>query len=260
MKSEQFFKKLKLLLLYFFSIIIVATYLFLILWTYCYSLYVNYLLITSLLASLVLYYMNHSKRQAMKFILLGLIMFCLLSPFNIKQYNRKAEALQNKISHNGDLTTREKMGVYGCLIMVTVFDFVLFPEAAKENFCLFFPNDQKQKVFFSNSFLESPSIQKAIQTQQKGYVVWNRWNFRLDEVRYALAFNPCKIYTAERQGYREVVLTTEFGYRENHVTIHATNFLRGIFTFRVDEGLFYYLQERGWLHPYKAIWKARMPV
>lgn len=259
MNSKLFFQSLKLVLLYLFSAFIVIIYLFLVIWTYCYSLYVGYLLITALVASLILYFLNRNKRQAMKFLLLGLLLFCLLSPFNIKQYNRRAEVLQTRISNKGDLTTKEKIAIYGCLMMVTVFDFMLFPEAGKENFFLFFPDEDNQRVFISNSILQSPSIQKAIKTKQKGDVTWNRWNYVFNkDLRYALAFDPCTIYTVDKLGYKEVVLTTDFGYRKDHVTVHASSFLRGIFTFRIDEGLFYYLQQKGWLHPYRAIWKARI--
>jgi hypothetical protein len=259
MKSQTLFHYLKLFLLYFSSAILLFVYLFLIIWTYCYSLFVCYLLAAAFSACVIIYCLHHSKRQAVKFLLLGLFLFCVLSPFNLKQYNRHAEDLQHRINQKGELNFKEKLGIYGCLLMITVFDVVPFPEAAVENFYLLFPAQGGQRIFYKQSILQSPSIQRAIKLKQKGYISWNRWNFIFNkDFRYAMAFDPCTVTTVDKKEFKEVMITTDFGYRENFVTTHANSFLRGMFTFRVDEGLFWYLQQKGWLHPYKAVWVARL--
>jgi len=259
MKSHSLQHHLKFFFLWFFSIILVLIYLFLIVWTFCYTLFVCYLLVAAFSACIIIYLLHKSKRQAIRFLLLGLFLFCVLSPFNLKQYNRRAEQLQNRINHKGELSTKEKMGVYGCLLMITVFDLIPFPEAATENYYLLFPSKDGQRFFYDQSILKSPSIQRALKLKAKGYIEWNRWNFvRNKDFRYAIAFDPCTVTTSEKDGYKQVILTTDFGYRQNFVTTHASNFLRGLFTFRVDEGLFFYLQQKGWLHPYKAIWIAKI--
>jgi energy-coupling factor transporter transmembrane protein EcfT len=258
MKSTSLQHYLKLFFLGSFSIILVLVYVFLIIWTYCYTLFVCYLLVAAFSACLIIFLLQKSKRQAVKFLLLGLFFFCVLSPFNLRQYNRRAEDLQNKINHKGELSTKEKLGVYGCLLMITVFDIIPFPEAAIQNYYLLFPAKDGQRIFHDQSILKSPSIQRAVKINKKGHIEWNRWNFIHNrDFRYAIAFDPCTVATIEKKDYKEVILTTDFGYRENFVTTHASNFLRGLFTFRVDEGLFFYLQQKGWLHPYKAIWIAR---
>jgi len=259
MKSKLLLHNLKLFFLYFFSVILVIVYLFLIIWTFCYTLFVWYLLVAAFSACIIIYWLHRSKRQAVKFLLLGLFLFFILSPFNLKQYNRRAENLQNRISQNGELSTKEKLGVYGCLLMITVFDIIPFPEAAVENFYLLFPSKDGQRTFRSNTVLGAPSIMKAAKAGQNGRIAWNRWNFVYNkDFRYAIALDPCTIRTVEKEGYKEVRLSTDFGYRENFVTVHANTFLRGMFTFRVDEGLFYYLQKEGWLHPYHAVWIAHL--
>jgi hypothetical protein len=261
MKSQSILYYLKLFFLWFFSLALIFIYLFLIVWTYCYTLFVCYLLVAAFSACIIIYCLHGSKQQAIKFLLLGLFLFCVLSPFNLKQYNRRAEELQNRINHKGELNTKEKLGVYGCLLMITVFDIIPFPEAATENFYLLFPSKNGQRVFYDQSILKSPSIQRAVRLKQKGYISWKRWNFIFNkDFRYAMAFDPCTITTVDKKEYKEVMLTTDFGYRQNFVTVHATSSLRGIFTFRVDEGLFWYLQQKGWLYPYKAIWIAKLPV
>lgn len=259
MKYKSVLDNLKLILLYFVSIVLIIAYVFLIIWTYCYSLYVCYLLIAAFAACTIIYWLHDSKRQAMKFLLLGLGLFALLSPFNIRQFNSHSEALQVRVNAKKELTTKEKLGVYGCVMMITVFDFIPFNEASTENFYLFFPNKEKRRFFNSNAILNSPSILKAVKTNEKGYIGWNKWNYVFNkDFRYAIAFDPCTVTSTIKDGYKEVTLTTYFSYRKNYTTIHATSFLRGMFNFRVDEGLFWYLQDRGWLHPYQAVWTARI--
>lgn len=259
MKSKVFFHFLKFFLFYTFSFILVLAYIFLIGWTYCYSLYVSYLLTAAFVASIIIFCVNRSKRQSVKFLLLGIVLFMLLSPFNIKQYNRHAESFQKRVSNNEELNTEERLGIYGCLIMVTLFDMVPFPEAGTQNFYLFFPSVAKERVFYSNSILNAPSIRREVKKETKGYVKWDRWASIFDaDFRYALAFQNCRINTEQKKGYREVTVSTDFQYRKDHFTFHANNILRGIFAFRIDEGLFWYLQEKGWLHPYTAVWKAEL--
>lgn len=259
MNSKTLRYHLKILFYYACTLFLVLNYLFLIIWTYCYSLHVGYLLSAAFIASVTIYAINKSKRQAVKFLLLGAVLFLLLFPFNIKQYNRRAASFQDRINKNEELNTREKMGIYGCLMMITAFDIIPFPEVGKENFYLFFPDEDGQRTFYSNSILNSPSIMKEVKKKTLGYVTWDKWASVFNpDFRYAVAFDPCLINTVAKEGYREVTLSRDFLYRENHVTIHATNFVRGWFAFRIDEGLFWYLQEKGWLHPYKAIWKARL--
>jgi len=36
--------------------------------------------------------------------------------------------------------------------------------------------------------------------------------------------------------------------------------LPGLFDIRVQEGLFWVLEQEGWIHPYTAIWEADLPV
>jgi len=259
MKPKSFTHYLKFFLLWLFSVILVFIYLFLIVWTFCYTLFVCYLLVAAFSACLIIYLLHNSKRQAVKFLLLGLFLFCVLSPFNLKQYNRRAESLQNRINHKAELNTKEKLGIYGCLLMMTAFQAIPFPEAATENFYLLFPSANGQRVFYNQSILKSPSIQQAVKTKETGYIIWNRWDLRNNkDFRYAMAFYPCTVTSREKKEGTEVMLSTDFGYRQNHVTTHAASFLRGMFTFRVDEGLFWYLQREGWLHPYKAVWIARI--
>lgn len=259
MKLQELLKYMKAFFQYFFAVLLVVTYVFLMVWSYCYTLFVCYVLTAAFIASIVIYFSHRSKRQSVNFLLLGLFLFFILSPFNLKQYNRRAESLQYRIEHKGELNTREKLGIYGCLIMITVIDIIPFPEFGIQNFYLLFPTSKKERIFHDSSFLESPSIMKAVKEKSTDQIAWRRWDLVYNkDFRYSIAFDPCKINVFDKSGYKEVHLTTDFGYRERVVTIHASHVLGGIFTFRVDEGLFWYLQQEGWLHPYRAIWIAKL--
>lgn len=195
----------------------------------------------------------------MQFLLIGLVLFLVLSPFNITQFNRNSEKLQKMVNEKKELSTKSKLGIYGCVVMMTVFDIIPFPEAGKENFYLFFTSKDNKRVFHSNSILNSPSIMMAVKKKETGFIAWNKWDMVGNkDFRYSLAFDPCTVTSVDKKGFKEVTVTTFFSYRENYPTLHASHFLRGIFAFRVDEGLFFYLQQKGWLHPYTAIWKAEL--
>jgi hypothetical protein len=259
MNSKALLSQFKIFLFYLCTVFLIVNYLFLIVWTYCYSLYVGYLLSAAFIAAILIYIVNGSKRQSVKFLLLGAVLFLLLFPFNLKQYNRKAASFQERINNYGELNTRERLGIYGCLMMVTAFDQIPFPEVGKQNFYLFFPDKDSTRVFHSNSILNSPSIMREVKRKTTGLVTWNKWTTVFNpDFRYAVAFDPCNINTEQKTGYKLVTLTRRFEYRRNHVTIHAHSFIRGWFAFRIDEGLFWYLQQKGWLHPYTAIWKAKL--
>jgi hypothetical protein len=72
------------------------------------------------------------------------------------------------------------------------------------------------------------------------------------ESRYALALNPCTLKSKEFEDYSEVSIEVQVAYPEKYRAV----LLKVPFEIAVEEGLFHYLQEEKWLHPYKAIWKA----
>jgi hypothetical protein len=259
MKSKTLLCVLKCFFFYSFYFVLVLTYIFLIAWTFCYSLYVCYLLTAALGASIIIFYVNNSKRQSVKFLILGLVFFFVLSPLNIKQYNSRAATFQDRVNRNEELNKKERLGLYGCLMIVTFFNIISFRELGTQNFYLFFPVKNQQRVFYSNSILNSPSIMREVKKKSNGHIQWNKFTSVFDpDFRYALAFKNSSIATEITNGYREVVITRNFSYRKNHFTYHAGNIFRGLFSFRIDEGLFWYLQQKGWLHPYKAIWIAKL--
>lgn len=97
--------------------------------------------------------------------------------------------------------------------------------------------------------LDRPSYQynKRIYWYPEDYV------FGVDEARYALALNPTYAeFKGERQGSNwkvEIILKVQCSYPNNSYSV-LINEPRLV----VEEGLFWVLQEAGWLHPYTARW------
>ncbi|MFM7747914.1 MAG: hypothetical protein ACKO7X_08340, partial [Bacteroidota bacterium] len=84
---------------------------------------------------------------------------------------------------------------------------------------------------------------------------WNKENYKLfkPESRYALALNPCEVYPPLKNGYStEYKISVKVSYPYSSEIDLGNKFVQ----LHVQEGLFHYLQQEGWLHPYKAIWKV----
>lgn len=259
MKSKQLLNSLLIFFKVLLFSILVLIYVYIMLWSFCYSLFITYALLLILVFSTYRYYQNKDVKHMAKFLILGLVIFAVAIPFNLIQYNQKSEYWQNKVNNGDDLSFKEKSGVYGTLIMLIVGGYIPFPEVSKENFYLLFPDEDNVRVFHDNTFLNSTGIQRHMSQGDKVKVVWNSWEERASgDLRYALAFNTAVVEKVDKQEFVEYTLTMSVNYTENWTTLHAKNLFGGYLTTRIDEGLFWYLQKVGWLHPYTAIWKGKV--
>lgn len=86
----------------------------------------------------------------------------------------------------------------------------------------------------------------------KKSVVWSgsEFTFGHEESRYSLALNPCSLANSVIDKGTEYTATVDVSYARN---FELTLISRPI-KISVQEGLFWYLQEINWLHPYKATW------
>lgn len=250
LKLYQFFKAMAFLLL-------AVVFVFLTAWTYCYGLHFFYLMLVVLIGASLLYYRKRQIKPVFYALLLGLMLFGLAIPYNLKQYNKNGAAMQRKINSKNHLSFREKCGVYGNLLMLTVVEFIPFREASKMNFEMLFPNNNQIRLFSGSDFTKAEDIEPLLNRKGKIHVEWNKWNERLtDNFRFAVAFDSCTVETFDEGPSKNVFLTTRFSYRKNYTTAHATHIFNGLFEFHVYEGLFWYLQKEGWLHPFTAVWVA----
>jgi len=252
--GEKLIRFLKTIL---FSIICII-FLFFLLWTFCYSLHIFYVLALTLVLALVAFFNKKNRRFITITLCTGFLIFILSTPYNLKQYNYNASAFQDQINSGHHLNFKQKCAIYGTLLIITVGDVIPFPEASTQNFYLLFAKENKTRVFYDNDFLSAPDIQKLLDKKGKNAVAWNKWGERFNRnFRFAAAFDPCTLEITDEGNQKKATLVTYFHYRKNYTTFNANHYLNGLFAFRIDEGLFWYLQHEGWLHPYNSVWIAR---
>ncbi|MFC3562553.1 hypothetical protein [Pedobacter jamesrossensis] len=258
MTINTFGKKLLRFLKTILFLAICIIFLFFLLWTFCYSLHIFYVLALTLVLAIVAFFLQKNRRFITILLCSGFLIFLLSTPYNLKQYNRHAEAFQAQINKGYHLRFKEKAAIYGTLLIITVGDIIPFPEASIQNFYLLFPKESKTRIFYDGDYLSAPDIQAVINKKGKHQVEWNKWGERFNgNFRFAAAFDPCTLEIVDDGNQKKATLITYFHYRKNYTTFNANHVLGGLFAFRIDEGLFWYLQHEGWLHPYNSVWIAK---
>lgn len=205
---------------------------------------------------------------AVSFVLVPAVL--ALAPLMIQEVDQKIEQLSRKPrSDMSAFTLQDRLGIYGLNVVMSVVGFAFYPEAARETFLMMFdPGPSARRVFYSDFGLGSRKLRgplrdfaarlqqsdsTSLHTYGPVWVEWIRADYRLTEpeARYALALNQARLSArAERRGERwlvDVRHEMEVKYPES---IYVT--LIGRPRLRVEEGLFWVLQNYGWLHPYTA--------
>ncbi len=227
-----------------------------------------------LIGTLVVFPVNW-KIRFIKTTLLTIVIIVTIFSYHlpVKEINNQIEQLSNKSRDTEDLhmfSIRDKIGVYGLNILMSTCAFPIYPEVSRETFMMMFDNNNKPRIYSSDFAKESIIIQKVIDEvnrdlleldlKESVYIVEKRisWNskdyiFGTKEARYALALNPSNaIFTATKidsNWYIKVELNVICEYPSNSNVVLISNPLLSI-----EEGLFWVLQETGWLHPYTAKW------
>ncbi|WP_231464974.1 hypothetical protein [Pedobacter sp. Leaf132] len=259
MNQQTFVEKLGYFLRTILFVIICTVFIFLLLWTFCYSLHVFYLFLATLIFAIFSYFRKKNRKFITITLLSGIALFVISTPYNLRQYNNHAAAFQDQINRGYHLQFKEKCAIYGTLLIVITGDIIPFPEASIQNFYLLFPKDSKTRIFYDDDFLQAPDIQKMMHLKGKNSVAWNKWGERFNgNFRFAAAFDPCTLEITDEGDHKKATLVTYFNYRKNYTTHNANHVLNGLFAFRIDEGLFWYLEHEGWLHPYNSVWIAKI--
>ena len=189
--------------------------------------------------------------------------------------------INNRISHlagtpraNGILSAfsmRDKLGIYGLNIIMGVLAYPIYPEASKETLMMMFKISKGGVRTFASDFAINSKVVRAElkkiavkiieakgteEVNLKKRISWNVSDYTLGnrEARYALALNSSDLSLIARQRDSkwniEVSLLVEIRYSMNsYVTLLANPALR------IEEGLYWVLQQAGWLFPYRAEWK-----
>ncbi len=193
-----------------------------------------------------------------------------LAPLMIQEVDQKVEQLSRRPRNDmSAFTLQDRLGIYGLNIVMGVVGYPFYPEASKETFLMMFdPGPSARRVFYSDFGLGSRKLRgplrdfaailqqsdsTSLHTYGPVWVEWPRSDYRLTEpeARYALALNQTRLTArAERRSDRwliDVRHEMEVRYPES---ISVT--LIGRPRLRIEEGLFWVLQNYGWLHPYTA--------
>lgn len=179
------------------------------------------------------------------------------------------EKSMQKIQQGKELNLYECCSIYTMHMAVWMFGWPLSPEAAKECFLLHFPQKDTIEFKVTNAIYNSSKIENAIKslsTKSVGTSITVSWNGNKDyalnspEHRAAIALNPCKITRVETPEW-----LTEYNPKLYDVKITSpmiypkysrTEFNLGKATIVIHEGLFRYLQDKGWLSKYIAEYNA----
>lgn len=167
-----------------------------------------------------------------------------------------------KIQQGKDLNLYECCSVYTMHMALWMFGWPLSPEAARECFLLHFPHEDDDVIRFraSKGFMKSPKLQKAVKylsDKPAGTSIHVAWKASKDyalyssEHRAAIAVNACDVIK------EDVDKTTgDYEIRIRCVMVYPkysrTEFNLGKFSIWIQEGLFRYLEERGWFSRYIA--------
>ncbi len=248
MNKQLVFSKLKtifFILVSFFSILLFS-------WLAAWETYLGYLGLLILFFGIVFW-----KIKGVNYLygsLFSLFIFTgVLFPQSLNRYNQKTHEYMNKIEAGQGLSFKEKASIYGLNFFMSVLAYPIYPEVSKESFYLMFNTEDGTRVFEDDFFMASQKIKDAIKNKN-ARVAWRGSEYLMGnkESRYALALNPCTLRSKKFEDYSEVSVEVQVAYPEKYRAV----LLKVPFEIAVEEGLFHYLQEEKWFHPYKAIWKA----
>lgn len=231
-----------------------------ILWNLTFGFYVGYLLLGVAFYSFVISFQRFRLRPLFYGIVFSLLLYVLFLPLTMQRMNHKTANYQERVLNGGDLSFIEKYSIYGCSAAATILAYPLFPEVSKEFFYMFFPSSKKVRYFESDFFMDSKILTTAFEKSNKGRVRWfqKHYKVRNPECRVALALNICNYTVTQHSGFTnyEVRVPVRFP-KQCRSTFFSSDlgFLNDALTIRLEEGLFRYLEEEGWLFGYDAIWR-----
>ena len=198
--------------------------------------------------------------RLVKRIFFTVIILLTLSFAGLKRLNH----LSDRTIQLSEFSWFNKVEIYAGYVLMNVIGAPLYPEIAKEGLLMLFPSNEGQEMTFeSDFFLESEFIQNKIDNYTGPVrLAWPASDYILgsSEARVALALNtgtlsieddkvrvsvPCK--WPQHSDYRDHSWTTPLVV------------IPGLPEIRVQEGLFWVLEQEGWIYPYTGVWEADLP-
>jgi hypothetical protein len=186
-------------------------------------------------------------------ILAGFLLYILFLPITLTQLKNTQRDYITRVRQGKELNVIEKGNIWGLNLMSAVIAYPFYTEVAKETGLMIF-DGPKTRYFESDFFLESKVIQQLIKSGIKsGKLRWpSKDYYSATEARVSLALNG---------GYYKIVdgrfiIDVDINYPSKSEIRIGTPYLQ----ITVEEGLFNYLEKRGWLHTYNARWTSKSKV
>lgn len=193
-------------------------------------------------------------------------------PYLVGEVNRKIQRLSAIPRAQGDLsrfTLKDKLGIYGLNLAMGAVAWPLYPEVSRETLWMVRPAPDGLRTLPSDFALGSERVRGMLETfrarmpieadapdkKWEGRVAWPLGEYALGhrEARYALALNPSRVSLWSLRGERHRTIHGEVSVRVEYPASCRVRLLAHP-ELAVEEGLFWVLQQEGWLHPYTATW------
>ena len=185
--------------------------------------------------------------------LFGVVVFLIIFINGCIYVFNLQEKTMDKIINGEEPSLYEKCSIYTMHMAVYMFGWPLSPEAASEIFKMSFPGNREEAILREDDFfMESPTVQKALKGLQEGqrkriaFKAETAYNTASPDHRVALGVNPGYLYKKDGKVYLESYAHYPY-YSATPITIFGSKII-------IHEGLFHYLEEIGWMHPYAMTW------
>ena len=164
-----------------------------------------------------------------------------------------------KLLEGRDLNLYEMCSIYTMHIALWSLGWPLSPQAARECFLLHFP--QKDTVTIRMN-LSSPRIQASVRSLKDRQVgsyeslTWNgdeAYSLSSPEHKAAIAVNPCRV---EKECQEGSLYSCSVYSIMQYPKLSNTVFTLGFIRIPIQEGLFRYLQDKGWLSCFTARYRV----
>ena len=152
-----------------------------------------------------------------------------------------------------------KVEIYTAYLAMNILGAPLYPEIAKEASLMLLPSSEgKEMMFESDFFLKSGFIQSTIENYTGPVALYWPWDSYVmtdvfaihSEARVALALNTGTLSIEDSKVQVSVPCTWP---KDAWIYLLDVPWLPQI---KVQEGLFWVLEQEGWIYPYTAVWEA----
>jgi hypothetical protein len=197
------------------------------------------------------------RNRTSKFLGVGLLVLTLIISFSLHRLNN----LNSTPLDPANFSWINKAEIYFLGIVMSAIAYPIYPEVAREHMMMYAPFTEDPKTIRDDFFLGSSVVQDAIKKTRR----LNRpYRLAWPASAYKLFFDPsaykeARIALALNGGYLRVengkaIVRIKIAYPKNSYAPLIQ--INGVGTIGVEEGLYWVLQEVGWLHTGYVEWIA----